>query len=156
VVEGAACLGTRAGVSGTDGGFVEGFCELTLQTRDPERLAEFYRAAFGFEDLSRGDDRIWLACGRRSRLGLWSPGEKEFGDQGGRHVHYAYSVSSDGIEELMERLRALDVAYRGPVEHPGGDRSLYFEDPEGNVVEAWNFFQDGDGAREGVDALKSG
>jgi hypothetical protein len=24
--------------------------------------------------------------------------------------------------------------------HDGGDRSLYAEDPEGNVVEVWDFF----------------
>ena len=28
----------------------------------------------------------------------------------------------------------------GPEEHDGGDRSLYVEDPEGNVVEVWDFF----------------
>jgi anti-sigma regulatory factor (Ser/Thr protein kinase) len=33
--------------------------------------------------LKREDDRVWLACGKRSRLGLWLPGEKEFGDEGG-------------------------------------------------------------------------
>ena len=32
--------------------------------------------------------------------------------------------------------------------------SLYFEDPEGNVVEAWDFFEHGDGGRDGVDALR--
>lgn len=32
---------------------------------------------------------------------------------------------------------------RGPVEHPGGDRSIYFEDPAGNVIEAWDFFGQG-------------
>lgn len=32
---------------------------------------------------------------------------------------------------------------RGPVEHEGGDHSLYFEDPAGNLVEAWDFFEDG-------------
>jgi hypothetical protein len=45
------------------------------------------------------------------------------------------------------------VRFRGPVEHPGGDRSIYVEDPEGNVVEVWNFFQRDEGARDGVDAL---
>jgi hypothetical protein len=34
-----------------------------------------------------------------------------------------------------------------------GDRSVYFKDPEDNVIEAWDFFEHGDGAREGVDAL---
>ena len=41
----------------------------------------------------------------------------------------------------------------GPVEHPGGDRSIYLEDPEGNVVEVWDFFERGEGAERGTDAL---
>jgi catechol-2,3-dioxygenase len=130
-----------------------GLCELTLQTSDIDGLARFYQQALGFPELAREDDRIWLGCGERTRLGLWSPGEKEFGDQGGRHVHYAYSVAPGTLEQIRERLAALGVESRGPVEHDGGDRSLYFEDPAGNLVEAWDFFERGEGAREGVAAL---
>jgi hypothetical protein len=46
------------------------------------------------------------------------------------------------------------VPHEGPVEHDGGDRSVYFKDLEGNVVEAWDFFEHGEGGRDGVDALK--
>jgi catechol-2,3-dioxygenase len=130
-----------------------GLCELTLQTTDPEGVARFYREVLGFPELAREDDRIWLACGERTRLGLWSPGEKEFGDEGGRHVHYAFSVTPGALEQIRERLERLGVDSRGPVEHDGGDRSLYFEDPAGNVVEAWDFFEHGDGRREGIAAL---
>ena len=57
------------------------------------------------------------------------------------------------LEHIARRVRDLDAAPRGPVEHEGGDRSLYVEDPEGNLVEVWEFFVDGDGAREGVAPL---
>jgi catechol-2,3-dioxygenase len=80
-------------------------------------------------------------------------GKKEFGDRGGRHVHFGFSVDGGGLVETACRLAAFGTAYRGPVEHEGGDRSLYFEDPEGNVVEAWDFFEHGAGARAGVAAL---
>jgi catechol-2,3-dioxygenase len=130
-----------------------GLCELTLQTPDPAALARFYQRVLGFEELAREDDRIWLACGPNTRLGLWSPGEKEFGDEGGRHVHYAYSVTSGALQEITRRLDDLGIDFKGPVEHDGGDRSLYFEDPEGNLVEAWDFFESGDGAQDGVAAL---
>jgi catechol-2,3-dioxygenase len=83
---------------------IDAFAELTLETRDPGLLERFYREAFGFEVLSRDGDRVWLGVGERARLGLWTPGEKEFG--------------------------------------------------EGNVVEVWDFFSRGDGAREGVEALR--
>ena len=132
---------------------IDAFAELTLETRDPALLESFYREAFGFELLSRDDDRIWLGVGERARLGLWTPGEKEFGDEGGRHVHFALSASPGTLVALAERVRE-HASVTGPVEHPGGDRSIYVEDPEGNVVEVWDFFSHGDGARDGVDALR--
>jgi catechol-2,3-dioxygenase len=135
-------------------GLTRGFCELTLEARDPAVLAEFYAEVFGWSELPTDeDDRIWLACGERSRLGLWSRGPKEFGDEGGRHVHFALSIRPGQLDQLVAALRRRDVSYEGPVEHDGGDRSLYFDDPEGNVVEAWDFFEHGEGARGGVDAL---
>jgi len=132
---------------------IDAFAELTLETRDPGLLERFYREAFGFAVLSRDGDRVWLGVGDRARLGLWTPGEKEFGDEGGRHVHFALSASPGTLDALVERLRA-HASVRGPVEHPGGDRSIYVEDPEGNVVEVWDFFRRADGARQGVEALR--
>jgi hypothetical protein len=87
---------------------IDAFAELTLETRAPALLE------------SRDGDRVWHGVGERARLGLWTPGEKEFGDEGGRH----------------------------------GDRFIYAEDPEGNVVEVWDFFNRDEGAREGIDALR--
>jgi catechol-2,3-dioxygenase len=68
-------------------------------------------------------------------------------------VHFALSVRPERLDPLAERLRGMGLEVRGPVEHEGGDRSVYFEDPEGNVVEAWSFFEAGEGARYGVDSL---
>jgi catechol-2,3-dioxygenase len=130
-----------------------GLCELTLESRDHRALARFYTDALQLRTLSEEHDRVWLACGPRSRLGLWSVGEKEFGDRGGRHVHFALSVSRGQLRVVERQLHELGVPTRGPVEHDGGDRSLYFEDPEGNVVEVWDFFEHGDGADAGVAAL---
>ena len=132
---------------------LEGFAELTLETDDPAGLADFYRRAFGCETLTEEEDRIWLAAGERSRLGLWLPGEKEFGDRGGRHSHFAFRVTPGSLDRLCERLAAMELDVHGPVEHDGGDRSIYVEDPEGNVVEAWDFFHRDQGRREGVEAL---
>ena len=89
-------------IEGTHG-LTRGFCELTLETRNPAAIADSVR-----------------------------PGQ---------------------LDELSAELRRRGVPHEGAVEHDGGDRSLYFEDPEGNVVEAWDFFERGDGARQGVDAL---
>jgi len=122
---------------------IAGICELTLETRDMPLLERFYAGVFGLEVLAREDDRVWLTSGDRARLGLWSPGAKEFGDRGGRHVHFAFSAAPGRLPEIANRARAAGAPVNGPVEHDGGDRSLYIEDPEGNVVEVWDFFERG-------------
>ena len=121
----------------------------------PHTARALLHALLGLEVLSRDEDRIWLAAGDRARLGIWSPGPKDFGDEGGRHVHFALSVRPGELDSLEQRLREAGVAARGPVRHEGGDRSLYVEDPEGNVVEVWDFFERGEGAARGVEALAS-
>jgi len=129
---------------------VAGFCELTLQTADPEALATFYAQHLGLEVLQRQEDRIWLAAGPKARLGLWRPGEKEFGDEGGAHVHFALRADAQEMERIRRRLAGAGFEPRGPVEHDGGDRSLYVEDPEGNVVEVWDFFSRGRTVEDGL------
>src|SRR3712207_8218165 len=66
------------------------------------KLERFYTECFGMRVLKRDDDRTWLAAGRNARLGLWLPGEKEFGDEGGAdrkstrlnssHANISYAV----------------------------------------------------------------
>lgn len=133
--------------------FTRGFCELTLETRDLAGLERFYAELLGLPVIAREDDRIWLAAGERARLGLWSPGEKGFDDRGGSHVHFAFAAAPGQLDALAERLRGRDVEMRGPVEHDGGDRSLYVRDPAGNLVELWDVFEQPKGRAEGVAAL---
>src|SRR5215207_11766557 len=92
---------------------VAGVCEVTLETSDRSALEAFYTSALGLKVLSRESDRSWLACGSRARLGLWTPGEKEFGDEGGRHVDFALSVPSGGLDATCARLRELGVEFEG-------------------------------------------
>ena len=131
---------------------VDGICELVLETEDVTRLSRFYNG-LGLDTLQQRDDRVWLAAGERARLGIWSPGHKEHRDRGGRHVHFALSARRGTLERLASDLRSQGTEVEGPVEHPGGDLSIYFSDPDGNRVELWDFFRDGDGSDEGVAAL---
>jgi catechol-2,3-dioxygenase len=131
---------------------VAGICELVLETDDVARLSAFYRR-LGLEQILEEGDRVWLAAGEHCRLGIWPPGEKEYSDRGGRHVHFALSVDHDRLDALTIGLRDRRVEVEGPIEHDGGDRSVYFFDPAGNRVELWDFFRDGDGAEDGVMAL---
>lgn len=128
---------------------IDGICELTLEVRDLDRALAFYAGTLGLAELTRDDDRVWLAVSDDVRLGLWLPDEKEFGDEGRRHVHFAFSATPGGLDALRDRLTARGHEPRGPVEHEGGDRSLYVEDPEGNIVEFWDYLPRGEGAARG-------
>ena len=129
---------------------ITGLCEIALQAHDLETLAAFYERALGLRVLSRDGDRIWLKVGDRGRLGIWTRGQKEFGDEGGAHVHFAMAVEPRALERTVAHLEELGIDIEGPVEHPGGDRSIYFTDPEGNVAELWDFFEQQD-----IEALAS-
>jgi len=117
-----------------------------------DRLMDSLRAPASPRELAREDDRIWLGAGDAARLGIWKPGEKEFGDEGGAHVHFAFAVEPRRLAGLAERLAACGVDVDGPHEHDGGDRSMYVRDPEGNVVEVWDYFPRG----RTVDGLDDG
>ena len=83
-----------------------------------------------------------MACPwRRTRLGAWA---KEFGDEGGRRVHFAFSAGRARLACILERPGAIGASPTSPVEHAGGNLSIYVEDPEGNVVEIWDYLEDDD------------
>ncbi len=135
---------------------IAGIAEMCLEARDLGAMEAFYTGRLGLPVLQRREDRVWLAAGTHCRLGLWTPGPKEFGDSGGRHVHFALSVSPGRLDGLAGSLRAAGAEVRGPVDHPGGDRSAYVTDPEGNVVELWDVFQRAPGRTDGVEVVADG
>jgi catechol-2,3-dioxygenase len=122
---------------------VLGIAEITLQATDLELLKRFYTNVIGLSVLQDQDDRVWLAAGNDSRIGLWTPGPKEFDDQPGAHVHFALTVEAETLDRLAHQLNRAGVAHRGPIKHEGGDRSLYWTDPDGHRGEAWDLFVDG-------------
>ena len=63
-------------------------------------------------------------------------------------MHFAFSAAPSALDALARRLCDAGVDDVIPVEHDGGDRSLYVEDPEGNVVEVWDFFPRGGEVRD--------
>ena len=121
---------------------IEGLAELTLGAAELEPMLNFYEQTLGLQRISGHDDRVWLSVGSSARVGLWCPGKKEHGDEGGRHLHFAFSARVGGLSRLAERVVAAGREAE-LTEHEGGDRSLYVEDPEGNVVEFRDYYDRG-------------
>ena len=123
--------------------------ELVLEVRDLEEAVGFYRDLLGMKEVVRwGAKRpaVWLELGPHQVLGLWPPtsGGPEVAihsSRGGSHVHFAVFVSEGSLGDWHQRLQAAGLAVEGPVEFDQG-RSLFVDDPDGNVVELADWSRD--------------
>ena len=119
---------------------VSGISELVLEVADLDRAREFYRDVLGFEETLYGEGRegrYWYLIGESARLGLWTPQTGLAGGRGGAHVHFAFRMPREALDELGEGLRTHGAEVEGPIQL-GADRAIYVTDPDGNVVEFWS------------------
>lgn len=129
-----------------------GLLELVLEVRDLERSVDFYRDLLGMREVVRwGRERpaVWLELGDHQVLGLWpaSSGGPNVGihaSRGGVHVHFAVFVSPGTVDGWKERIEASGLEVEGPVNFENG-RSLFVDDPDGNVVELADWPRDWEG-----------
>ena len=96
-------------------------------------------SAFRSSDGSRKQGFVWLKAGEWTRLGLWLAGERQFGDRPGAHVHFAMRVDRADLPTLADELRAKGLAVEGPVHHDGKDSSIYIKDPDGHLIEFFDY-----------------
>lgn len=54
---------------------------------------------------------------------------------GGGKQHFAFEVSDQNYEKSKQWLQGKGITITDEVAWPGGKKSFYFEDPEGNVLE---------------------
>ncbi len=119
---------------------VSGISELVLEVADLEAARRFYRDVLGFEETLYGEGaegRYWYLVGDTARLGLWTEQVGLAGGRGGTHVHYAFSVPDERIDELKRRIEDAGAEVEGPIQL-GPGRAIYVTDPDGNVVEFWS------------------
>jgi catechol-2,3-dioxygenase len=127
-----------------------------LFVRDADAAADFYRSAFGFEELSRpeGMRAAFMRSpsgGNHHDLGLFEVGAQAPRPQRGSVglYHLAWQIDTiEGLAEMAQRLSELG-AMTGASDH-GVSKSLYGQDLDGNEFEvmwqvpqeAWGEFAD--------------
>jgi catechol-2,3-dioxygenase len=127
-----------------------------LFVRDMDVAADFYRDAFGFEELERpaGMRAVFLrspAGGNHHDLGLFEVGPNAARPPRGSVGLYHLAWQIDTIEQLADMAQRLTErgAMTGASDH-GVSKSLYGRDPDGNEFEvmwqvppeAWGEFAD--------------
>jgi catechol 2,3-dioxygenase-like lactoylglutathione lyase family enzyme len=124
----------------SDGLPVTGVSELVLEVVDLEAAEAFYAGVLGLPVVDRWADReaIWVMAGERTRIGLWRPQVGLAGGRGGLHVHFALHIAETDYDAAVERLRAKGMEIQ-EIAFEGAGRSVYVDDPDGNVVELWTW-----------------
>jgi catechol 2,3-dioxygenase-like lactoylglutathione lyase family enzyme len=118
-----------------------GLFEMVLEVADLAASERFYCEVIGMPVVARwGDDRpaVWLAMGREGFLGLWPPetggAVAIHGGRGGSHVHFALRLPLGTLDATRTRLESLGYESEER-DFGGGNRAIYLDDPDGNVVE---------------------
>ena len=134
-----------------------GFNHIDLGTKDMAATRAFYEDVLGFP-LARADlvelgDRgcaqhFFFDIGNGQLLGFMSgenvagyPKDFDSGINKGLGLsqgvyHFAFDADSlETLEVTKERLQSHGVKVRGPLDHEGWSKSIYFEDPNGLQLE---------------------
>jgi catechol 2,3-dioxygenase-like lactoylglutathione lyase family enzyme len=134
-----------------------GLNHIDLATKDMEATRRFYEDVLGFP-LARADlvdvvgrgtmKHFFFDIGGGQLLGFMSGEDvegfsKEFDSGINRGLglphgvyHFAFNATSEEeLEAVKKRLEQHDVPVRGPVDHEGWAKSIYFDDPNGLQLE---------------------
>ncbi|MEE8290746.1 MAG: glyoxalase superfamily protein [Candidatus Tectomicrobia bacterium] len=115
-------------------GFV-GIEEIFLQVKDLEKAIDFYHHKLGIPLDKHDEERAYLQCERgHVVLQLVHHTGRH---QGGGPLHYAFTVTEETFDKVVEQFVGSEYQTRGPIERqaPRQGRTLFIFDPDGNETE---------------------
>lgn len=113
--------------------------EIALRVDDLEGMARFYRQTLELEEIGDFDAAVFFKIaggfgGHTQVLALFDR-SVELSSAGTTLDHFALSIRREDFDAEVARLRGLGLEVE-TTEHPWVQwKSLYFRDPEGNLVE---------------------
>lgn len=119
--------------------------ETALYVHDLSRATDFYRRIFGFSTLFESQRLVALDVAGKNVLLLFAAGmtSDDFETPGGTipghgthgPAHFAFGIAKEELETWRSQLAAEEVPVESTVVWPSGTVSLYFRDPDRNLVE---------------------
>lgn len=124
---------------------LDGVLETALYVDDMGRSVAFFANVLGLEAMLSTDRLTAFDAGRNSVLLVFARGASRQdmagsgglvpGHDGAGPLHMAFAIAAGAYDAWKARLQAHGVTLRSEVTWPAGGRSLYFEDPDGHVLE---------------------
>ncbi len=127
---------------------IKGLGEVSIRVTDLAAMAKFYEEVLGLEVLRREDSFVFFIinagyAGHPQVLNLFDRTNRGFletkSDQLNPHQttlhHIAFNIDLADYEAAKKSLESLGVHVRPTVHEWLHVRSLYFPDPEGNLIE---------------------
>ena len=124
---------------------IGGILETAVYVDDMARAHAFYSDILGLKRMVAGDRLYAYDAGPAQTLLVFHRGHtgKDIPTKGGvvpgHHSegpsHFAFRINTDQLEPWRAYLKASGIAIISEVVWPAGGTSLYFHDPDGNVLE---------------------
>jgi catechol 2,3-dioxygenase-like lactoylglutathione lyase family enzyme len=124
---------------------IDGVLETALYVTDLDRSVAFFADDLGRPVLLRNERMAAFDAGRRSVLLLFAQGQSAEsmavpggvipGHDGAGRLHMAFAIADADYGAWRDHLEQRGIALTSEIRWPGGGRSLYFDDPDGHVIE---------------------
>lgn len=114
----------------------QGLRHVALNVADVDVSVEFYASLFGMQVVWRPDpENAYLSSGCDNLALHKAPADNA--STGQRLDHLGFIVAEpDGVDRAAATLAARHIPLlKAPRTHRDGSRSLYFADPDGNVIQ---------------------
>lgn len=119
--------------------------ETSLYVSDMARSVAFFRDTLGLRVMIESTRLTAFDAGSGGVLLLFPRGGATEdvttehgtipGHDGQGPLHMAFAISAEALADWREHLKRRGVPARGEMRWPRGGTSLYFEDPDGHVLE---------------------
>lgn len=127
---------------------IKGLGEVSIRVNNLDLMHKFYEEIVGLEVLRRDESFVFFKIaegygGHTQNLALFDRAERSFlkaksldlSPAGSTLHHIALNVALEDFEPERKRLEGLGLAVQAVVHEWIHVRSLYFSDPEGNLLE---------------------